>query len=77
MVCLVFKKSRRITAFLSVLKDITLPAEGCIFNFFFNEEFACLHSMHCHFDIVVVTPCLVMGNDVIQENVTLSIILVQ
>jgi hypothetical protein len=29
---------------------ITLPADGCILNFFFDGEFTCYYSMDYHFD---------------------------
>ena len=51
MFCLGSKKSRRITPFLSQKAAcITLPAEGCILNFFFDGELTCHHSMDCYFD---------------------------
>ena len=51
MVCLGWRKSRRITPFISQKTvHISLPAEGSILNFFFDGEFTCSHSMDCRFD---------------------------
>jgi len=77
MTCPGSRKSRRVILFLSQKTvHITLPVESCILNFFFDGEFICHHSMGCHFDSVV-TPDLVISNDVIQETDTFSLILVQ
>lgn len=69
--------SRRISPFLSQkIECITLTAEGCVWNFFFDREFLCNHSMDfVSFDcLVVMTPHLIIVNDVIQETVTLSLV---
>ena len=51
MVCLGSRKSRSITPFLfQKTVHVTLPAYGCILNFFFDGEFTCHYSMDCHFD---------------------------
>ena len=77
--CLGSRKSRRITPFLSQKTvHITLSTEGSIFNSFFDGEFTCRQSMDCHlYSGLVVTPHLITGDDVIQETVTFSLILVQ
>jgi len=49
-VCLSSMKSKRITSFpFQNTVRITLAAEGCILNFFFQGEFTCHHSMGCCF----------------------------
>jgi len=51
MVYLSFRKSRRITSFLSQETVYNaLPAKGCVLNFFFSEEFTHCHSTDCLFD---------------------------
>jgi hypothetical protein len=45
------RKSRKITRFLSQRTvHITLPAEVCVLNCYFDGEFICRHSMDCLFD---------------------------
>jgi len=77
MVC--FRKSRRITLFLSQKTvHITIPTEGCILNFFFDGKVTCHHSNDWFWlQLVVVTPHLITGSDAIQDTVTFSLILVQ
>uniref|UniRef100_A0A8V1AAQ1 Ig-like domain-containing protein n=1 Tax=Gallus gallus TaxID=9031 RepID=A0A8V1AAQ1_CHICK len=72
--------SGRISPFLCQKPvHISLTGEGCVSNFFFDRELSCCHSMDSgSFDcLVVVTPCLIIVNDVTQETATLSCVWVQ
>lgn len=63
MVCLGFRKTTRITPFLSKkTENITLPTEGCILQFFFNQEFMSpLHGLPFWLLLVVMTAHLIMA----------------
>jgi len=79
MVCPGSRKSKRITPFLTQKTvHITLYTDGCILNLFLHEEFMSPpHGLLVWLWLIVVTPCLITSNDVIQETVTFSLILFQ
>ena len=80
LICLGSRKSKRTTSFLPQnTRHITLPAEGCVLNFIFDGGIHVLpvQELPSLLWLVVVTPCLVTSNDVIQKTVTFSLVLVQ
>lgn len=79
MACLVSRKSRGITLFLSQkTAHIALPTEGCVLNFLFHGELTSPHlGLPFWPQLIVVTPQLITSNDAIQDTVTLRLILVQ
>jgi len=71
IICPVSRKPRRITPFLSQKTvHITLHAEGCLWNFFFNGEFTCHYSTESQWWYHGLS--LVMMQS-IQETVTVNL----
>jgi len=57
---------------------ITLPTEGCVLNFFFNEEFTSpLYGLPFLLWLVEVTLYLITDNDAIPESINFSFVFVQ
>jgi len=71
-----FQDIQRVTPFLSQKAvHITLPTKDCIFSFICDGNSCATTPLLFWFWHVAVTPCLVTCNDVIQETVTFSFIL--